>query len=132
MYANKFKVFLLCCRFNCVTAVLSGQSAELIAKYCSLACEPTDNYKSLIVRRGRSDMFFISGDLSTNVSTICPSDASNTSFVIPAVGALQLILPCDCYIQMNMDNLYSYQPCSNQMISTTVLPVNLNYIFYDS
>jgi hypothetical protein len=112
---------------KCIFEVLNA-SFEGIREECSFQCHKlSPSYKKLIlpiIKRVSSSKFVITLDRITTMLIKC--DGKHDELISPQeYGAVEITLPCSCYIMYHSEKFYSRNPCGNSLFVSHVIPEHM-------
>jgi hypothetical protein len=94
---------------SCATATLLGE-IDFIPTLCDLKCHPVEYFQLPIFRKLASDRFVLTDRPGNQFVIQCPNKGIQI-INFPALGAVEVILPCDCEILYDAIKIPSRHPC---------------------
>jgi len=120
-------------KFDCKEFILDASpSPQDIIKHCPLQCQRISEFRLPLVLQTNENELYLVGEPSQTVTKSCNGLPDVVEF-LPALGALHIVLPCDCVIKIGTVEINAHSPsCSPTGLSEVVLPFNVAEILKDS
>lgn len=113
----------------CLSSIFS-ENMEGVKKYCEMDCVPwkenSDGLKILpAFHRVQPDTYLVTGQTLSGVTIKC-QEKQDKALEHPEIGALEVKLPCDCYLAYQTDTYYPDSSCDDDFDPSIkhILPVH--------
>ncbi|CAL8121978.1 unnamed protein product [Orchesella dallaii] len=113
----------------CVSSVFSG-SMEGVKKYCEMDCIPWKDIKDGLkmlpsFHQVKDDTWLVTGNPLSGVALKCQGKQDKI-LEQPEIGALEITLPCSCYLAYHTDSYYPQSSCKDDVepVVKHILPVH--------